>query len=836
MTDVGSDFWTDVKFGIRTMLKRPGTATVIVISLALGIGANTLIFSLVNAALIEPLPYRDADRLVVLWFTPENQPNQKTGTNPFGYLTIRDNNRVFEAVGGGRLATTNTYNVGEDSPNAASPNRVQGQFFTDGMVKVLDVAPMMGRWPDYRTGFEVVISYRLWQQLFGGSRDVLGKTFRLDGGTPKVVGVMPRGFEILSPADIWVYQSDQNIRQFFRSPNRLFTVIGRLKPGVTIQEAQIDATNIARAIADQNPEVHKGWTIRVEPMRDVYFGAIRRPLIVFQGAVLFVLLIACANVAGLLLAEAAMRHPELALRAALGSGRARIVRQLLTESVVLAVAGGVLGVALAWAGLRLFADFTSARMPATASVTLDPIVLAVTLVLCAGSALVFGTLPALHASRPNVMAVIKDAARGSTSRGVSQALRSAFVVTQVSLALVLLVGAGLMINSFMRLNAVDAGFDTRQLITLQVPLPRTFFRFTGSVTTTDGGQEFGIDPRLHVLTEQIRDRIANIPGVQSAALTAMPPLGGDPRPMEFMREAQPAAFAGERSRAEWYPIGGDYFRTLGLTIQRGRDFGSHDTDTSQQVVIIDETMATTFFANEDPIGKRIQLGLVYDQPRVIVGIVSNVKQNRYQRLPLPQLYVPRVQLPPKMDMTVAVESLLTNTYIARVTGEPSRFAAAMRNAVAEVDRAQTVTNVRTIEEYAALQLTELRQYAMVLTTVSSVAVVLAIAGIFGIVTHTVSQRTQEIGIRMALGAGRSTVLGMVLRQGMVLIGLGVVLGTAASLLLTHVIQNLLWGVTPSDPLTFGVVVLLLIVVGFIACLGPARRAIRIEPLVALREQ
>jgi putative ABC transport system permease protein len=815
------------------MGKRPGTAAVIVLSLALGIGANTLIFSLVNAALFRPLPYRDAERLAVLWFTPENQPNQKTGTNPLGYFTVRDSNRAFESVGAGRL--TAAFNVAEDSPSGGGRIRVQGQWFTQGMVDVLGVNPQIGRWPDSQQ-FETVISHGLWQRLFGGSNDVLGRKLRLDLGVATIVGVMAPGFEVLTPADVWIFQSDDAIRSLLRSPNRLFTLVARLKPGVTLEQAQTEATNLANVLAKENAATHQGWTIRAEPLRDVYFAGIRKPLLVFQGAVVFVLLIACANVAGLLLAETSMRHREFALRAALGSGRARIIKQLLTESVLLAATGGVVGIALAWIGLRFLSDLTAARMPAAAAVTLDMPVLALTLLMCAGSALIFGVLPAVHASRPNVMAVLKEAARGSTSGGARHAFRSGFVVIQVSLALVLLVGAGLMINTFIRLSAVDVGFDTRSLMTFQVPLPRSFYGATDRPTTMAGGMEVGINQRLHVLTEQIRERISRIPGVVSAALTATPPLGGEPRHMELTREGQPAVLAGEHPWAEWYPIGANYFRTLGLPVQRGRDFGAQDTDKGEPVAIIDEAMAASFWPNEDPIGKRIQLNLVYDQSRQIVGIVGNVRQNRYQRVSLPQVYVPRVQLPARMDMTDAQEVLLLNTYIARVSGDPARYAAAMRNAVAQVDPTQTVMNVRTIEEYAELQLTELRQSAALLTTLSSVAVILAVVGVFGIVAHTVSQRTQEIGIRVALGARSSSVLGLVLRQGMLLIGIGAVVGITASLLLSRLIQNFLWGVTPTDPLTFAVVVILLLLIGFAACLAPAQRALRIEPLKALREQ
>jgi putative ABC transport system permease protein len=821
--------WRDVRHGARWLRKSRGVTTIVVGTVAIGIGLNTAVFSFINAMLLRSLPFPDADRLVAVWFTPAERPTLKTGTNPLGYFTIRDANHVFERVGAGRL--TAAFNVGEDLPGGGGRIRVPAQWFTFDLIPVLGVSPAIGRWPTPDEQDVVVISDGLWHRLFGGSADVLGKKLRFDAFVGTIVGVTPAGFELVNPADFWLFQTDEALRGSLRSPSRIFSVVARLKPGVTVGRAQAEMTSLAAVLVDQMPDMNRGWSIHVETLQDVYVGEIREPLLVFQGAVFLVLLIACANAAGLLLAEASTRHGELTLRVALGASRWHIVRQLLTESLLLAVAGGALGLTLSWAGLRLFTHVPWQGMPAPAVVTLDSTVLGVALLMTIGSGMAFGVVPALSVSRSNAMATLRESTRSATTSAARQTLRSAFVVVQVSLALVLLVGAGLMIKSFLRLGTVQAGFDTVRLITFQVPFPRSFY-------TWDGNTSFVVElgSRIDRVSESIRERLAQVPGVESAALTVTPPLGGDPPRMSFMPEGrQLSPFERQAWSAEWYPVGFTYFRTLKIPLVAGRQFVEDDGDNGRAVAIVNATLANTFWPGERPIGQRIQLNLPHDPPREIVGVVGDVRQDRYQHSAAPQLYVPRVQLPRHMDMTLSQQIMLVNTFIARVGVDPAQLTPALRSAVADVDPTQVVTNLRTVDQYAAGQLNNLRAYTVVLSLFGGASVILAVIGIYGILTHFVSQRRREIGIRMALGARPAMVLRLVVRQGMLMMVTGITLGTVAALGLTRVLRSLLWGVTPTDPMTFGLVLLAFAVVGLLACAAPAWRASRIDPLIALRD-
>jgi predicted permease len=822
-----AQIWTDLKYHARSLLRRPGVGAAVICSLALGIGANTLIFSIVNAVLLRSLPFPDADRLVVVWFTPAAQPDRKTGTNPLGYFTIRDENSVFESVGAVRLNAA--FNVGEDSADAGGRTRVPAQWFTFDLAKAVGVNPVIGRWPSPDDPLSIVISDGLWRRLYGGASDVLGKKLRIDAFVVTVVGVMPPGFELVNSADFWLFQTDEALRTALRSNSRIYTVVARLRPGMTLEQAQADMARLAPVLAEQMPETHKGWDIRVESLQDVYVAAFRRPLLAFQGAVFFVLLIACANVAALLLSQGTTRQRELALRAALGASRRRIVGQLLTESLFFAVVGGALGVGISWAGLRVFSNMSSRGLPASAEVTLDTTVMGFTLLMSVGSGVIFGVVPALTMSHPGALAVLKASGRGLTA--ARHMLRGAFVVVQIALTLVLLVGAGLLINSFLRLGGVQTGLDTRRLMTFQVPFPRSFYTWDGNTS-----YEVELTPRIDALSESIRTRLSAIPDVESATLTVTPPLGGEPPRMEFVPEGRLAASSErEAFSAAWYPIGHDYFRTLRIPLLGGRDFAMDDTERGRPVAIINTSMAKTFWSGEDPIGKRIQLNLPYDRPREIVGVVGDVRQNRYQRSPEPQLYVPRSQLPRRMAMTLSQQIMLPNTFVVRVAGDPRRMMLALQAAVLAEDPTQVLINVRTVEQYAAEQLKDLREYTIVLTLFGIISVVLAVVGIFGVLTYGVSERSKEIGIRMALGARSATVLRLVLRQGMLIVMAGILLGTLASLALTRVISTLLWGVTPTDPLTFLVVLSTLALVAILACYLPARRASRIDPLAVLND-
>jgi len=818
-----------VRGAVRTFVRRPGFTCAIVLTVALGVGANTAVLTLVQAVLLKPLPFPDGDRVVAAWFTPENQPDQRAGTNTFAYFTIRDHTQVFESVGAVRLS--NAFNVGDDDPNATGRLRVPAQWFSFGMIEVLQTFPALGRWPRPKETDTIVISHGLWQSLYGGRHDILGRRLRIENFPPaEIVGVMAPGFELIEPADLWLFQNDEQLRIAMRSDRRIFTVIARMNHATTPAQAQDEMNQTALTLAREMPESHTGWRIRVQPLRDVAVGGVRTPLLVFQGAVLLVLLLACANVAGLLIAHGSTRRQELALRAAIGARRGHLVRQLLTESVLLALVGGVIGVILAWGSLRLFAGSSSLAL-STADLSPSPIVLSLTLAMTLGSGVLFGLLPAIASSRPNMIGVMRDAMYGSTGGAAQHRLRAMLVVVQVALAMVLLAGAGLMVNSFLRLTQADPGFDAEHLISFQVPLSRSFY---GPATTAPFDVELG--SRIDDLSEAIRQRLAIVPGVQSTTLAVTAPLGTKPFDMRFSEAGRPLTTSEAQAWfGEWYPVGAEYFETLRIPLVRGRRFTSRDLAGGPPVAIINEALAQTFWPGADPIGKVIHLDLPYDQPREIVGIVGDVNQNLYQTRGVPQLYVPRPQLPRQMNMVTAQRIMLANTFVVRTTGEPAQSVAALRAALAEVDATQVMTEVNTIEDYGARQLDGTRETSVVLVLFGAMAVLLAVVGVYGIVAQMLGQRRREIGIRIALGAQTGAVRLLVMQQGLLLVVAGIGVGLIGAFAVTRALGTLLWRVSPTDPLTYAIVLLMILAVGAAACLLPARRASRIDPLMVIRE-
>jgi putative ABC transport system permease protein len=825
---------TDIRQALRAFRRCPGFVATATACLALGIGACVLIFSVVDAVLLRPLPFPESDRLVAIWFTPPGQPTQRAGTNALGYLTIRENSRSFETVGAARL--TASYSVGYET-NGGAPERVAAQLFTPELPRLLKAKTMLGRWPDERDLENAVgvVSYGLWQRVLGGRRDIIGKTLTADLIPFTVIGVTPPEFEFLNPdVRFWAFQGDANLKGgALRSRNRIFSVFARLKPGVTVEQAQAELDTLAPMLGKEMPESHEGWGLRVESLKDTYVGRVKRPLILFQGAVLFVLLIACANVAGLILARAASRRQELSVRTALGSGRWRIARQLLAESALLSAAGTALGVSLAWAGLRAFTALSPAGFPRISSIALSSNALAFAAVLAAATTLLCGIVPAAHISRGNLAMALRDSARGNTS-GQSR-LRAAFVVAQVALSAVLLTGSGLLLSTFSKLSSVQAGFDEHNLMTLQVTYPRTLYKASG--TTPEGGLQVEVSPRLHRLTEEIQRKLASIPGVVSATSTVGPPLGSDVRTITFRGEGQLLSGAQQDAwTAEWFPAGPDYFGTMKVPLIRGRILSAQDDESGAPVAVVNETLARRLWPGQDPLGRRIQLGVVYDQPRLVVGVVGDTIQNRYQLDRQPQIYVPRVQLPAKMDMALSQQIMLPNTFLVRTQGSPGNYTSAIRAAVAEVDPTQAVSNIRTVEEYGSRQLDDLRQYLRLFSLFGVLALALASVGIFGVIANAVTERSNEIGIRRALGAGVRHIAETVLRSGMVGVGAGVVIGLAASLIFSRLMAGILWKTSAADPVTLAAVATVLVAVASLASFFPLRRALKIDPMRALRDQ
>jgi putative ABC transport system permease protein len=822
----------DIRFALRSFTRRKSFAYAAILCLAIGMSANVLIFSLVNGVLLRELPYPQAERLTSVRFSPPNQADQKLGSNSGSYFFIRDHSDVFEKTGAIRITG---FSASPDSKSETPPEWIQGAWTSTGMTQVMGVEPMLGRWYADEPLADLVISHRLWKRMYHGAPDVVGKRIYLDTVPFNIVGVAPEGFQTMNPdIDLWRPQPDRNLANALRSPNRVFFMFGRLKPGISVEQAQIRLSSLEAGLG-QELEMNRGWGIRIESLHDAYVGFMRRPLLVLQGAVLILLLIACANAASLLLAQAAARQKEFALRVALGSSRTRLIRQLLVENTMLSLASGALGTLIAWFGVQAVLATTFAETHALKDVSLDWRVLAFTFAISLGTGLVFGVLPAMQLSRPVLMNAVRESGRSLTASASNSRLRGAFVVAQVALALVLLTGSGLLIRTLIRLNTTDTGLNPRNVAVIQVPFSRTFYSGTDRQNPT-GGLLVKFDGRFDALSERVRERLEQVPGVQHATAAVTPPLGSVPRRVQFSR---PGVNISQSEQgiwsAEWYPVSANYFETLEIPVQQGRAIDSNDRQRVQPVAVINEAMARQFFPDQDPIGQLVQLDVVDDLPRQIVGVVGNVRQDRYQTRPQPQVYVPRTQMPSFMDMTMSFE-ILVPSFVVRTTEDPATVIPGLRAALHEVSPALPVSSIRTVEEYAAGQLQDVQQYATLLSLFGGISVVLALTGIFGVMVNTVSQRTNEIGIRVALGATTGDVLKLVIRQGLKLILVGLTLGLGVALVATPAIGSFLWGVRANDPLTFAVAAAGLAATALLACYLPALRALRVEPVVALRNE
>ncbi len=819
-----------MRYAFRLLVKNRSFTAVAVVSLALGIGANTLMFSIVHAVLIRPLPYPDSARLVFIWFIPPGHPDQKRPATIDSFLALRKQTQVLEHVGtvGG---VEDTANLTIDSGNI--PEQVESQRFSAAVPQALEAKPLMGRWfteaeTEANARAVIVISYRLWQRRFGGAADVLGKTVHVDREAATIIGVMPDGWMFFNyPAQLW---QPYRLRSAEAGGRDRVLPLARIKTGVIAQQAQEAMNHFAAGLAQAFPSTSKGWGIRLEPALDVYVGWIRRPLLLVQGVVGLILLIAGANVAGLLLAQAAERRKEMALRTALGAKRWQIARHVLTESVLLALLGGVAGITLAYAGIRIFIAISPVWFPRVREIGVDSKVLGFTCLISLAIAVVFGLIPAVQSSRPNLMEALKESARGATGGMRRQQLRSALVALEMSLATVVSIGAGLMLNTFVRLYSAPTGCDTRNVVTFQVNLPSSQFVKTATGTTDQSVVE--ISSRAPATFEQIRERVASIPGVESAGAGVRPPLsesalGGLRVNLTIGgREKQSGS-------AAWFPVSAGYFHTLGVPIVRGREFGIRDTAAGPPIVLINEAMARRFWPAEDPIGKRVRIDLPDEPNREIVGVVGNIRHNRRDHESVPQMYVPYLQNP-SISQRRWLESRLTMTFVIRYKGDTMRLAPVVSAAVAEVDPNLPIFNLRNIDEYVAEQLWQPRQTMTLLLIFGAIALALAVTGAYGIMAYAVQHRTQEIGIRMALGASRVEILWLVFARGLLLTAIGVAVGVAGALAASRVLESFLWGVTPADPLTYFVAILVLSMVAILACYLPARRALDVDVTMALR--
>ena len=808
----------DFRFAFRMMRKSKLFTIIALLTLAIGIGANTAIFSVVYGVLLRPLPFRDPTRLVYLWHTPpqSNFPGMKIfAVSAANYFDWKAQSQSFESM-------VITSRVGLNLTGGGEPQALRGLQVSPEYLTVLGVSPLLGRGfaPDEdQPGHDhvVILSYGLWKSRFASDPKIIGHTINLDEAPYTVIAVMPRSFHFPDTAEFWCPMSWTPASRSVRGEHH-YVVIARLKPGADMRAAQAEMDTISQRLAQQYPADNNGWGATIVPLREQMVGDVRPALLVLLGAVVFVLLIACANVANLMLAKILDRRSEIAIRSALGATRSRILQQVLAESLLLALFGGVLGVLLAKLGLDAIIGYLSSQLPRVADITIDWWVLAFTVFVSFVAGVITGIAPAWRLSNVNVNDALKHGGRGADTGG--RRTRSVLVVAEVALSLMLLAGAGLLMRSLWNLQAVDPGFDPHNVLTASLSLPDK--KFTGP-------------EQADRFLEQIHQQLRIIPGVQSAALVDDLPLtGGSIQPVAI--EGHPAAAMADQPEVPVRRVSSDYFRTMGIRFLRGRDFNETDTDDRLRVAIISEAMAKRFWPNGDAIGKHVTLSFAQGGPREIVGIVDNVKVHGLDvQEDLPTLYEPYSQL----DLPAAGfgEFRAPGTSLAlRTSLRPTSLSTAIAQAVHQVDSGIPIADVLTMEQVMDESLSPQRFNMFLLGTFAAVALLLAAIGIYSVLAYSVRRRTAEIGIRMALGAQIRDVLVLILREGMGLVLAGIALGLVGALALSRFLRSLVFGVGTTDIPTFFAVAALLSIIALVACYLPARRALRIDPIIALREE
>jgi putative ABC transport system permease protein len=794
----------DLRYSVRLLLKTPGFTAIAVITLALGIGANTSIFSIVNAVLLRPFPYKATEQLVILGeFIPGGAVSYPN------FVDWREQSTLFESVSA--IRSDESYNF----TGSGEPERLQGRLVSAGFLSLLGVHPALGRDllpEDDRPGATpaVIISYGLWSRRFGNDQNIIGRQITLNNQSYTIVGVTPQGFQFSLESDVTIPIGLSAERFKARGSDPGIQAVARLKPNVSQQQAQEETNIIYARLEQQYPNTNTGRRGYLMSLHENFVGDVRQPLLILLGAVGLVLLIACANVANLLLVRASARKREISVRVALGASRRRIIRQLLTESLLLATIGAALGILLAYWGTSLIARQLPDGIPRLAEANVDLRVLGFTFAAALLTGLLFGLAPAVQASRLNLTDALKEGDRGSS--GNRQRLRSLLVIGEVALTLTLLVGAGLLIQSFRRVLQVDPGFERQNLLTMQV-----------SINNPDGQQ-------VANFFQQLQENVRRLPGVKSVALSNGLPLGGANHPI-FIITGRPLPEKGREPVGIRYSVTPDYFQTMGIQLLKGRLFSEQDRRDTPGVVIIDEALAQQHFQNEDPIGKRLAQSTSGTPSYEIIGVVRHVEQyNLDGQARTPQFYLAFNQISlDRLPGSSRRINLLTRTDV-----DPSSLAPAVRAQIATLNKDQAVFNVRTMEKIVAQSVAPRRFSMLLLAIFAFVALALASIGIYGMMSYAVAQRTREIGLRLTLGAQAGNVLRMVIGQGMKLALLGVAVGLVASIALTRTMKNLLFGVSATDPLTFIAIAILLSFVALLACWVPARRATKVDPTIALR--
>jgi putative ABC transport system permease protein len=821
----------DLRYAVRSLSQSRGFTAVVLLSLALGIGANTTIFSVINAVLYRPLPFEDSDRLVLVSEYNLQQTGRERSPTLATLLDWQQQARSFE-----RIAGVVWYLEGTNVSSGEGGERVSMQFVTPGALSLLGVTPALGRPftdedadPAHRT---VIISHGLWQRRFGGAPDVIGRSLQLQGQSATIIGVMPRGFWVApwtQEADLW-FSLDLGTNEL--SPDTRWPMAyARLAPGATLAQAQAEMDVFARRMAETRPGEYEGWGVRVEPLHEAYFqGRQKTTLFTLLAAVGFVLLIACANVANLLLARSARREKEIAIRGSLGAGRRRLVQQLLTESLLLGLLGGIAGIFVGWAGIRIFLALAPDWFPRAQEIAIDPRVLVFTLAVSLLAGLLFGLAPAVRTSRPDLAEALKEGARRST-RGPRQRGSRVLAVSEVALAFVLLIGAGLMMNTVIRLEHVDLGYDPGHLLVGEIELLSSKYR------EMLGNDMKRVTPQAGFFYDRVLEGVETLPGTRSAALVSAP------WPFPFRVVGAPEPPPDQQLRASLMEVSSGYFETLGVPLRKGRLLNERDREGSPWVVVVNEAFVRRFSSDMEPLGRSVQVelgssaGLDRDeeQRRTIVGVVGDVRHWGPRRDPPPAMYISDRQHPweyPSGDSRIHLRKSL----IVRTASEPLALASAVRKVVTKVDSDQLVYDLMTEKQRISGSIGPWRFFAKLYGLFAGMAILLALVGVYGVMSYSVGQRSHEFGIRMALGARKRDVMRQVLSEGVLMSSIGVGVGLAAALGLTRFLASLLFEVKPYDPLTFAAISLVMLLVGLLACCVPARRATTLDPVAALRHE
>lgn len=826
----------DIVYGIRTLLDRPAFTFIAVLSLALGIAVNTTMFSILNATVLGSMGFEDEDELVAIATYPLDNPNARNvvAWREYDAWALAES---FEEVGA-LVPGDNVRNLGASTDGVVPAEELEAVRVNPAMFRTLGLTPQLGRlFTDEEDQVDnaapvVLLTDRFWEQRYGRDPNAIGQTLRLDGVVNTIIGVMPPGEEakLFQPsADLWVPSSFVLAQTI--SDARFIVVFARLADGVSMRQAQTELEGMALQFAEDYPSSNENTGFRLMTINEFVFAGAALILFTLQGAVGFVLLIACANVAGLMLARATARQREIAIRSAVGAVRTRLVRQVLTESVVLAVFGGALGVFLAWGGLKVFVRAAPPDVPNLGSMTINPEVLAFTAVVVIVTAILFGIIPAWQGSRADLSSLLNESARGSSGGTARQRLRMAMVAGQTGLALILLIAAGLLINSFARVQDNDLGADPTGILTFRLVFSQDE-TITFANEQIDGVGLWTVSPAVGTAVVSLYQQLQLVPGIESVAAVNVPPFqGATGRTFEIFGRTPEE---GEAQGAAYLAVTPGYFETLGVGLSRGRVFDERDTEDSPKVVVINESMARQFWEDADPIGDSLTLDYVPgEQPRQVVGIVGDVLLSQFQQEAVPIMYVPVNQ---QTELWRGPEwGLRAVTYfLVRGRGDPLDLIPDVQRAATQVDPDRPITEIRTIDQYLAEQMQGNTLIVGLLGVFGAIAGLLAVSGIYGVISYAVSQRTNEIGIRLALGASGGRIVALIMRQAVVVVLVGLVIGVIGAFALTRLIGNALVGIEATDPLTFAAVTLMLLAAALVACVVPTWRALKVDPSEALR--